>query len=761
MKKLILVTIIALWANFANAQCQQINAVLDSVATLPHPNQKFIDIPIGGTVVFNAIGSGADVFPQNNTNYYQSSATSLFIWDFSDGAANDTGLIVSRSFNYFKGFDIRLTVIDIIGCSSITTLVAKVRVSGNPIIGLNLPPTELCTPDTVFLTVGKNTNSNIVVNPITVVSNEIQGNHIATFIPDGPSCSTLCLNSLFYISGFPNGSIVQNSNDIKSICANIEHSFNGDLGFKIICPNGQNVQLDPNTHVGNAWLGVPFGDNGHDTYDNGCDPANNLPGSGWTYCWSEFFPQHGTLDSLSIGIGSIDSTNTVTNTNYLTPSNPLSGLIGCPLNGIWTLKICDDWSQDNGYLFNWNLEFNQGLINNWSYTTSIDTVIWTGQNVLPLNDSVVRIIFNNAGTYNYNASIINNFGVAFDTTFTIKAIKTPDIFLGNDTTLCLTSLILDPGTGEQYYWSNGSIDSSITVNSSGIYSVSVTNFNINHSFSCLSVDSVSVYFSIAPELNICYVDYDSASQKNKIYWNINLPANAESVHIYKEVSLNTWNYIGDVVLPNDFFIDIFSNPGSQSYSYKIATYDTCNNEGIHSLPHTTITLLSAYDSPSNTYGFTWSAYIGLSIADYKLYGIDAIGNYNLVGSVPGNQYFYNYVNPNPQYIKYFVGFDSPDCNSKSNYLVKSNFVEPASGVLENENLYNLVTIYPNPTSDELTIETSHQATIQILNIQGQLIKAIDATDSKTSVDVSELSSGMYFVEVKTENGVVVRKFVKE
>jgi len=84
---------------------------------------------------------------------------------------------------------------------------------------------------------------------------------------------------------------------------------------------------------------------------------------------------------------------------------------------------------------------------------------------------------------------------------------------------------------------------------------------------------------------------------------------------------------------------------------------------------------------------------------------------------------------------------------------------------------NEFTIYPNPTSNDITLEFQQPASIEISNIQGQLIKAIIASGNKTNIDhvgcssyevnVSALQSGVYVVKVKTEKGVLVKKFVKE
>jgi hypothetical protein len=70
-------------------------------------------------------------------------------------------------------------------------------------------------------------------------------------------------------------------------------------------------------------------------------------------------------------------------------------------------------------------------------------------------------------------------------------------------------------------------------------------------------------------------------------------------------------------------------------------------------------------------------------------------------------------------------------------------------------------ISPNPVINNLSIESPMQATIEIISIQGQLIKTIASTGLKTSIDVSAFPCGVYLVEVRTEKGIAVQKFVKE
>jgi hypothetical protein len=79
-----------------------------------------------------------------------------------------------------------------------------------------------------------------------------------------------------------------------------------------------------------------------------------------------------------------------------------------------------------------------------------------------------------------------------------------------------------------------------------------------------------------------------------------------------------------------------------------------------------------------------------------------------------------------------------------------------------------IIVYPNPATNTLTIETlqaavgnMQSALIEITNIQGQLVKTFMATGSKTSIDVSSFPPGVYFIEVKSEKGAEVQKFIKE
>ena len=75
--------------------------------------------------------------------------------------------------------------------------------------------------------------------------------------------------------------------------------------------------------------------------------------------------------------------------------------------------------------------------------------------------------------------------------------------------------------------------------------------------------------------------------------------------------------------------------------------------------------------------------------------------------------------------------------------------------------YPSISIFPNPSSDIITFTIPEKSTIEILNIEGQIIKSIYSEASNTSFDISGLARGMYFVKVSSAKGIAVKKFIKE
>ena len=93
----------------------------------------------------------------------------------------------------------------------------------------------------------------------------------------------------------------------------------------------------------------------------------------------------------------------------------------------------------------------------------------------------------------------------------------------------------------------------------------------------------------------------------------------------------------------------------------------------------------------------------------------------------------------------------------------SIFIE---GVGVSENELSGITVYPNPTTGQLTIDNGDLMidNVVIFDVYGRILKAEDRKrkgEGTIVMDISELSRGIYFMKIYTEKGEVIRKVVKE
>ena len=75
-----------------------------------------------------------------------------------------------------------------------------------------------------------------------------------------------------------------------------------------------------------------------------------------------------------------------------------------------------------------------------------------------------------------------------------------------------------------------------------------------------------------------------------------------------------------------------------------------------------------------------------------------------------------------------------------------------------------LSIYPNPTSTNLTVAFSSKgsASIELVNVAGQVVDTKNTTGvSNTSFDMTSLETGVYFVNIKVAEGTAIFKVVKD
>jgi hypothetical protein len=93
-----------------------------------------------------------------------------------------------------------------------------------------------------------------------------------------------------------------------------------------------------------------------------------------------------------------------------------------------------------------------------------------------------------------------------------------------------------------------------------------------------------------------------------------------------------------------------------------------------------------------------------------------------------------------------------------NFFCFDNFNSGAPLSLNEMSIDKKVNIFPNPSNDVLNIDNSISILkVDILDLTGKIV----LSDFKNQLNVSNLSSGIHFLKIETEEGVYIEKFVKK
>jgi uncharacterized repeat protein (TIGR03803 family) len=86
---------------------------------------------------------------------------------------------------------------------------------------------------------------------------------------------------------------------------------------------------------------------------------------------------------------------------------------------------------------------------------------------------------------------------------------------------------------------------------------------------------------------------------------------------------------------------------------------------------------------------------------------------------------------------------------------------PNSASIKENKISQILLVYPNPTSSILTIDTKGEKVlgIKIFNIRGQLIES--KLKINNSIDVSHFKSELYIIQIETQNGIALSRFIKK
>lgn len=418
-----------------------------SVNALNPADTGYVDVCYGDTILFVSNPDFPYSFEANGFGYSQSNASVDFEWSSSTGQVG-TG----NQFMFIPptrdGFLITLLVTDLF--PQTMPLICKVRVSQIPsFAGAGPLKDTACVNEQIPLLGGANQADTVGVTfpGGTFVIGGTFGGLLP--LPDG---SGIAYSTSINMTNFGENATFSNPSDLVSMCVNMEHSYLGDLEMWLACPNGQT------TLIFNSFTGAgpyPGGFGGGGTFlGDANDQGNGTPGIGFDYCfstiaatWGTMGQEHAANNTVPVNSFAPPAGNAMNPNGVYLPEESFGNFIGCPLNGEWTLFIQDNLSVDDGYVFNWSLNFNSSLFpNTESYQNSLVNHYWEDHPTIVVNqDTMIVVSSNVTGTYNYTFVVEDNFGCIYDTT--VSLFVKPGIVLNIPTQICHDTLYLTENEG--------------------------------------------------------------------------------------------------------------------------------------------------------------------------------------------------------------------------------------------------------------------------------------------------------------------------
>ncbi len=148
--------------------------------------------------------------------------------------------------------------------------------------------------------------------------------------------------------------------------------------------------------------------------------------------------------------------------------------------------------------------------------------------------------------------------------------------------------------------------------------------------------------------------------------------------------------------------------------------------------------------------------------DWVCDGYDANNNFHMNWGWGGlDDGYYTVTSLNP-------GTDDFSLNQEAIIGIKPTSVTGIPSITDDE-LFN---IYPNPATNQLTLNitsaSTGSATVSIMNVLGETVLSYSPLLGRSlslskgeALDISKLPAGIYFLEMKTENAIDTKRFIKE
>jgi hypothetical protein len=386
------------------------------------------------------------------------------------------------------------------------------------------------------------------------------------------------------------------------------------------------------------------------------------------------------------------------------------------------------------------------------------TYQWYLNGTLISNETNQNISVSSGG--NYQVSINQNGCTAVSNIVSITELPSaiiPSILVEQSNAGCAggdATLTVSGGNYTNLLWNNGLTANSISVNTSGDYSITA----IDENGCAVSAGPVAVNFSILDPVPVCIVTVDQVTGKNNVVWE---PITSDLINSYvilKETNVaNEYAQIGTVVYgSNGLFEDVNSNPQVQANRYKLALIDTCGILSSGSSFHKTIHL-AINQGLGNNVNLIWSDYQGFDFGSYSIYRGTSPNTLNLLTTIASNLNSYTDVNPPSGETYYMIEVAGVSCDPTRTLVYShSNILDTSVGV--EDYVSTAISLYPNPAQTSITLQVNTTLTGQeyiVFDAIGKVIYKNKIQSTNEIIQLENFNNGNYFVKVNE----VVKRFV--
>lgn len=376
----------------------------------------------------------------------------------------------------------------------------------------------------------------------------------------------------------------------------------------------------------------------------------------------------------------------------------------------------------------------------------------------------------------YTCTITDNvYGCTWSWTKALEDVNAPQVYFDNVVQAecnvpngSVDASIWSPATVISMAWNNGFLTEDLANVPAGTYELTVTDIN-----GCVGSNQIVIPSAKPYQPSICLLTVDTSLIYNMVVWEKDVNQDIAGFNVYRETS--TFGVFEKVATRPEglesFFQDNIASPVDRSWRYYITSYDDCGNESFGSFVHKTIHVVSNTSDGTN-YDLSWDDYEGISYSTVDVFRFDATNGWSNIANLPYGDNTHVDVPPVVAGLDYMVSFNLSDpCTStkaQDHNSSRSNKTNTAFGPggstleIEDEEL-GYISIYPNPTSDLVTLHIDQPDLFQkyeITNLNGELISSDIIYSNNTTVSTENLAAGVYLVRLISFDKIIVEKLVK-